>query len=149
MDGCRDAGVCVSSTPVLPTCGFLWGTHQALVSSSETLRVDWWTGGLGGPGGHRAQCLSKGHIPRLFISSARGSWVGLTYALRVPLLFTVVSLSPHDRQICRLGRVINLSSSFPTSVLVSFLLVSRSWNLFLPFFTFVARLLDLALCLDE
>ncbi len=147
MDGCRDAGVCVSSTPVLPTCGWVpWGAHPRPLSAR--VRHCGWTGGLVDWAVQVAIARSayRRDVSRDFsISSARGSWSALTYALRVPLLFTVVSLSPHDRQICRLGRVINLSSSFPTSVLVSFLLVSRSWNLFLPFFTCSPSSLDLAL----
>ena len=43
MDGCRDAGVCVSSTPVLPTCGFLGGPTRPL---SAQVRHCGWTGGL-------------------------------------------------------------------------------------------------------
>lgn len=147
MDGCRDAGVCVSSTPVLPTCGWVpWGAHPRPLSAR--VRHCGWTGGLVDWAVQVAIARSayRRDVSRDFsISSARGSWGALTYALRVPLLFTVVSLSPHDRQICRLGRVINLSSSFPTSVLVSFSSLSRGLGIYSFPSLRVARLLDLAL----
>ncbi len=117
---------CVSSTPVLPTCGFL--AHRALVSSSETLRVDWAV-----QVAIRAVPID-GDISRDFLLSLPVDLGGLTYPSQGPLLCTRFPLPPHDRRICRLGRVIHFLLPFLPSVLVYFPRVSRFWNIFLPFF---------------
>ncbi len=133
--GCR--GVCLSglaSSRSCPGCGFL--VHRALVSSSETLRVGRaWVGRSRWPArsAYRWGGRWRGTLSRDFYL-----WPvilgGLTYPSQGPLLDALSCLSPHDRQICRPGRVIIFLLPFTYRFLLLFPWASRYWTPFLPFF---------------